>query len=185
LGTVIGHEGVAATGGVAEAATTAAAHGAEGGFHAIDALLMLISVFVGVLGWALAWFMYTIRTDLPGRLAVQYRDIYEVLVNKYWVDELYEFVFVRGGKALANFLWGFDDRVVDGAVNGASHVTVRTSMGSGEFDLYTIDGSVNGVSVVIRVGARVMRLLQTGFVQNYVLAMVLGLFIIVTAYVFF
>jgi NADH-quinone oxidoreductase subunit L len=186
LGMAISHEAVAATSGVAEAAaTTAATHGVEGGFHALDALLMLISVFMGVLGWGLAWFMYTIRTDLPGRLAVQYRDVYEVLVNKYWVDELYEFVFVRGGKALANFLWGFDERVVDGAVNGASHVTVRTSMGSGEFDLYTIDGSVNGVSVVIRVGARVMRLLQTGFVQNYVLAMVLGLFIIVTAYVFF
>jgi hypothetical protein len=44
---------------------------------------------------------------------------------------------------------------------------------------------VNGLSAVIKFGARAFRLVQTGFVQNYVLAMVLGLFVIVTAYVFF
>ena len=129
--------------------------------------------------------MYTKRTDIPDRLAEKYRDIYELLLNKYWVDELYEFVFVRGSKALANFLWGFDERVVDGAVNGASHLIIQSSEESGRFDLQTIDGSVNGLSVVIQFGARAFRLLQTGFVQNYVLAMVLGLFVIVTAYVFF
>ena len=154
-------------------------------FHALDIFLMIVSVVVGALGWALAWFMYTKRPDIPARLAEKYRDLYELLLNKYWVDELYEYVFVRGGKGLANCLWGFDERVVDGAVNGASHMTVQTSEGSGRFDLQTIDGSVNGLSVVIRFGARAFRLLQTGFVQNYVLAMVLGLFVIVTAYVFF
>jgi NADH-quinone oxidoreductase subunit L len=146
---------------------------------------MIISVVVAALGWGLAWFMYTKRPDMPARLAERYRDIHALLLNKYWVDEFYEYVFVRGGKGLANLLWRFDERVVDGAVNGASHMTVQTSGGSGQFDLYTIDGSVNGVSTVIKFGARAFRLLQTGFVQNYVLAMVLGLFVIVTAYVFF
>jgi NADH-quinone oxidoreductase subunit L len=185
LGTVIGHGHATATSGIAEAAAATAEHAAAGGFHALDALLMLISVAVGVLGWGLALFMYTVRTALPARLAVQYKDVYEVLVNKYWVDELYDYVFVRGGKALARWLWRFDEQVIDGAVNGASHMTLQTSTSSGRFDLYTIDGSVNGLSVVIKFGARVMRLLQTGFVQNYVLAMVLGLFVIVTVYVFF
>jgi NADH-quinone oxidoreductase subunit L len=185
LGTVIGHGHATATSGVAVAAATTAEHVAAGGFHALDALLMVISVAVGVLGWGLAFYMYTIRTNLPARLAVQYKDIYEVLVNKYWVDELYDYVFVRGGKALAHWLWRFDEQVIDGAVNGASHMTLQTSTSSGRFDLYTIDGSVNGLSIVIKFSARVMRLLQTGFVQNYVLAMVLGLFVIVTVYIFF
>jgi NADH-quinone oxidoreductase subunit L len=186
LGAVVGHAPVSVAGGVAEAASvTAAEHGAGGAFHALDLLLMLISVLVGAVGWGLAWFLYTKRTDIPARLAEQYKDIYEVLVNKYWIDELYEYVFVRGAKAVANLFWRFDELVVDGAVNGASQMTVQSSEGSGRFDLYTIDGSVNGLSVVIRVGARAFRLLQTGFVQNYVLAMVLGLFVIVTAYVFF
>ena len=112
---------------------------------------MIISVLVGALGWGLAWFMYTKRTDIPDRLAEQYKDIYEVLVNKYWVDELYDYVFVRGGKALAHLLWRFDERVVDGAVNGASDVIMQTSDESSRFDLHTIDGSVNGLSVVIKV----------------------------------
>jgi len=186
LGSVIGHGPAIPASGLAEAATAAAGmHGAEGGFQALDALLMLISIAVAVGGVVTAWYLYLFRPELPARLAVQYKDIYELLLNKYWVDELYEYVFVRGGKALANFLWGFDERVVDGAVNGASELAVRSSSGSSQFDLYTIDGSVNGLSVVISVGARIVRLLQTGFVQNYVMAIVLGLFVIVTAYVFF
>jgi NADH-quinone oxidoreductase subunit L len=185
LGAVVGHGVIQVAGGVAEAAGMAEGHVGGGAFHAVDALLMIISVLVGALGWGLAWFFYTKRIAIPARLAEKYRDLYELLLNKYWVDELYEYVFVRGGKALANLFWGFDERVVDGAVNGASHMTVQTSEGSGRFDLYTIDGSVNGLSVVIKFSARAFRLLQTGFVQNYVLAMVLGLFVIVTAYVFF
>jgi NADH-quinone oxidoreductase subunit L len=185
LGAVVGHGVIHTASGVAEAASMVEALGEGGAFHALDALLMIISVMVGVLGWGLAWFMYTKRTDIPDRLAEKYRDIYELLLNKYWVDELYEFVFVRGAKALANVLWGFDERVVDGAVNGASHLIIQSSEESGRFDLQTIDGSVNGLSVVIQFGARAFRLLQTGFVQNYLLAMVLGLFVIVTAYVFF
>jgi NADH-quinone oxidoreductase subunit L len=185
LGAVVGHGVIHTASGVAEAASVAAGHAAGGTLHALDLLLMAISVLVGMLGWGLAWFMYTKRPDIPERLAEKYKDIYELLLNKYWVDELYEVVFVRSGKALANFLWGLDQRVVDGAVNGASHLIVQSSEGSSRFDLQTIDGSVNGLSVVIRFGARAFRLLQTGFVQNYVLAMVLGLFVIVTAYVFF
>jgi len=185
LGAVVGHGVGHTVGGVVEAAAMVEEHLEGGAFHALDVLLMSISVAVGVLGWGLAWFMYTRRLDIPARLAEKYRDIYVLLLNKYWVDELYDYIFVRGGKALARFLWGFDERVVDAAVNGASHMTVQTSEGSSRFDLQTIDGSVNGLSVVIRFGARAFRLLQTGFVQNYVLAMVLGLFVIVTAYVFF
>jgi NADH-quinone oxidoreductase subunit L len=185
LGAVVGHGVIHTASGVAEAASMVEEHVGGEDFHALDALLMIISVLVGALGWGVAWFMYTKRTDIPARLAEKYRDIYELLLNKYWVDELYEYIFVRGGKAMANFLWGFDERVVDGAVNGASHLTVQSSEGSSRFDLQTIDGSVNGLSVVITFGARAFRLLQTGFVQNYVLAMVLGLFVIITAYVFF
>jgi NADH-quinone oxidoreductase subunit L len=185
LGAVVGHGVIQVASGVVEAAATVEAQAGGGAFHALDIFLMLISVVVGVLGWGLAWFMYTKRTDIPARLAEKYRDLYELLLNKYWVDELYEYVFVRGGKGLANVLWRFDERVIDGAVNGASHMAVQSSEGSSRFDLYTIDGSVNGLSVVIKFGARAFRLLQTGFVQNYVLAMVLGLFVIVTAYVFF
>jgi NADH-quinone oxidoreductase subunit L len=185
LGAVVGHGVIQVASGVVEAADQVEGQAAGGAFHALDIFLMIVSVVVGVLGWGLAWFMYTKRTDVPARLAEKYRDLYELLLNKYWVDELYEHVFVRGTKALANFLWSFDERVIDGAVNGASHMAVQSSEGSSRFDLYTIDGSVNGLSVVIQFGARAFRLLQTGFVQNYVLAMVLGLFVIVTAYVFF
>jgi NADH-quinone oxidoreductase subunit L len=185
LGAVVGHGVIHTAGGLAEAASAMEEHGGGGAFHALDVLLMLISITVGALGWGLAWFLYTKRTDIPDRLAEKYKDIYELLLNKYWVDEFYEFVFVRGTKALAQALWGFDERVVDGAVNGASQLVIESSDKSSQFDLQTIDGSVNGLSVVIQFGARAFRLLQTGFVQNYVLAMVLGLFVIVTAYVFF
>jgi NADH-quinone oxidoreductase subunit L len=185
LGAIVSHGPIHAAGGVAEAAAMVEEHVGGGGLHALDYLLMAISILVGALGWGLAWFMYTKRPDIPARLAEQHRDVYEVLVNKYWVDELYDYIFVRGGKALAGLLWRSDVRVLDGAVNGVSNVIMQGSAESSRFDLSTIDGSVNGLSVVIKFGARAFRLLQTGFVQNYILAMVLGLFIILTAYVFF
>ena len=53
-------------------------HMEGGAFHALDVLLMIISVLVGALGWGLAWFMYTKRTDIPARLAEKYHELYEL-----------------------------------------------------------------------------------------------------------
>jgi NADH-quinone oxidoreductase subunit L len=162
LGAVVGHGVIHTVSGVAEAASIVEGHGGGGAFHALDALLMIISVMVGVLGWGLARFMYTKRTDIPDRLAEKYRDIYGALLNKYWVDRLYEFSFVRGAKARWRISSGDSTSASSMAPSTArSHLIIQSSEESGRFDLQTIDGSVNGLAVVIQFGARAFRLLQT------------------------
>ena len=60
------------------------------------------------------------RTAWPRPLARHLPALYRALRTRWYFDELYDLVFVRGGKAFANALWVFDRNVVDGAVNGVA-----------------------------------------------------------------
>ena len=77
------------------------------------------------------------RTPSSGRrrLAERFPFAYTLLLNKYCVDELYDATVIAGTIGLADLLWEFDARVVDGAVNGTRHATVGSSFLSGIFDL--------------------------------------------------
>jgi len=83
------------------------------------------------------------------------------------------------------FLWGVDSGVVDGAVNRSSWLTVRLSFLSAWNDLKIVDGMVNGIADLIQGGSLNLRRLQTGIVQNYILAMSLGILGMLVLYLFF
>ncbi len=142
------------------------------------------SLAIALLGIALAYQYYMRRPALPGLLADRMKGVYRMLLNKYWVDELYQAIFVDFGKRLCRFFWGVDSRVVDGAVNGSSQLTVRLSMLSAWNDFKIVDGMVNAIADVIQGGSLRLRLLQTGVVQNYILAMTLGILGIMMIYLF-
>jgi NADH-quinone oxidoreductase subunit L len=144
-----------------------------------------ISLTVALLGVTVAHWFYVRNPELPVSLARRLTGVYRTLLNKYWVDEIYQAVFVDFGKRLCGFLWGVDSRVVDGAVNGSSWVTVRLSFLSAWNDLKIVDGLVNAVAEVIQGGGSRLRRLQTGVVQNYILAMSLGILGMVILYLFF
>ena len=87
-------------------------------------------------------------------MAEKYRSLYDLIFHKYYVDEIYDMTVVEPIKDSSNFLWqGVDVKVVDGAVNGSA-------------------GVVSWLSSHIRK-------LETGFLQNYALAIVLGVAVIV------
>jgi NADH-quinone oxidoreductase subunit L len=145
------------------------AHAAEGGgAHAtahgvspasMELMLMAISVAIAVIGIFIAYVFYIKRPELPGILAEKRKTLYRVLINKYFVDEIYEFCFVDSLKSLGTGLWkGFDDLVIDGAVNGVARLIVGWS--------------------------GVLRKIQTGFVQSYAFSMIIGGVIVVGYYVF-
>ena len=113
------------------------------------------------------------------------KGVYVMMLNKYWVDEVYQAIFVNFGKRACGFLWGVDSRVVDGAVNGSSWLTVRLSLLSSWNDLKIVDGLVNAVADVIQGGSLRLRRVQTGVIQNYILAMSLGILSMVGLYLFF
>jgi len=150
-----------------------------------ELVMAVISVAIAGAGIALAYQMYLRRPGMADRLAERFRGIYTLLWNKYWVDELYDAVFVDFGKRLCHRLWSVDAKGVDGAVNGTSALTVFLSQVSAKFDFRGVDGLVNAIADLIQGGSQTFRRIQTGLLQNYLLAMAMGIFVIVSLYYFF
>jgi NADH-quinone oxidoreductase subunit L len=138
--------------------------------------LVILSVAVAAAGIALAYRLYRIDPGFTraAHLASRFPLAYKLLLNKYWIDELYGATVIRGTVKLADLLWEFDARVVDGAVNGTRNLTVGSSWVSGIFDLQVIDGLVNLVGTSYDVASRQFRRLQVGFAQGYAMVMVFG-----------
>jgi NADH-quinone oxidoreductase subunit L len=116
-----------------------------------------VSPFIAMLiGFGLAWLFYIKDPSIPGRLAKQQRPLYLFLLNKWYFDELYDWVFVRPAKWLGGFFW----KKGDGAV---------------------IDGSLNGVALgIIPFFTRLAGRAQSGYLFHYAFAMVVGIVILVS-----
>ncbi|MBZ0251861.1 MAG: NADH-quinone oxidoreductase subunit L, partial [Candidatus Methylomirabilis sp.] len=112
--------------------------------HAVEYVAMAASVGVALAGIFLAYSWYGRRSDAPTRAARRMREVYETLLNKYYVDELYNAVFVRPILGLSRGgLWKLvDEVVIDGLlVNGVGKITALWSRGlsavqSGKIQLY-------------------------------------------------
>jgi len=151
-----------------------------------ELLLMFLSVAAAGVGWGMAWNAYReadMGYDEP--IAVSAAPVYNVLLNKYYVDEGYDYIFtgrrmlgdVRlGAMGLGESSSWFDERVIDGTVNGAGWITRLTATLSKWWDTWIIDGiGVNGPAILARMLSYPTRLLQWGLVQWYALVMVAGL----------
>jgi NADH-quinone oxidoreductase subunit L len=162
------------------------AHAHEAVFHFWpDLFLMLLSTLVAVAGWFTAYHLYIQRPERASELAEKYAFAYDVLLNKYYVDEFYQAFIVRPVMWAPTAFWTVDERVTDGFVNACATFTRLYSNWSGFLDRLVVDGSVNGVAVLVQSGARAFRLIQTGLVQNYLLVMALGVFVFATLYLIF
>jgi NADH-quinone oxidoreductase subunit L len=152
----------------------------------LEWVLVGVSVAVAVAGIMVARLFYLGDAGFTRavHLARRFPLAYKLLLNKYWVDELYAATVIRGTVKLADLLWEFDARVVDGAVNGTRHVTVGWSWLSGIFDLQVIDGAVNLVGRSYDVASRQFRRLQVGFAQGYAMVMVFGAALLLSIFFF-
>ena len=120
-------------------------------------LFMVISSVVGLAGIAFAWARYSKRapSDEPTN------GLHKLLANKYYVDEVYNALIVQPIKSGSHFLlW----QLVDNGI---------------------IDGIVNGVAAIIRFIGGMLRRLQTGLVQVYIVSMVFGIVLFLAYYLFF
>ena len=127
----------------------------------IGGLLLLVGASAGAAGIWLAYRWYVLDPEAPKRFVQRIPfglgpGMYAASVNKYYVDDVYQLVFARGGVLLANALWWFDAKVIDGAVNGIAWIAQR----------------LGGL----------LRKAQTGRVENYGLGMAAGLVLVLIAY---
>ncbi|OGF51051.1 MAG: hypothetical protein A2231_04265 [Candidatus Firestonebacteria bacterium RIFOXYA2_FULL_40_8] len=157
----------------------------EGGAEAGSHFVRNMSITAAVLGITLAFFMYYLKKVSPEYLALKLAPVHKLLSNRYYIDELYEIIFIKPAKGLGNFLFKFDQKVVDGAVNGSGFMTVLMSKLQNLFDKVIVDGAVNGAGWIANKGGELLKQLQTGLVQNYILIAVSGLFIIVLIRIIF
>ncbi|NLP09672.1 NADH-quinone oxidoreductase subunit L [bacterium] len=140
-------------------------HGLETGkptlhAHTTEWLLMLTVFVITLISLYLAYLFYIKKTDLPGRLVKKISGLYELVYNKYLIDEAYDAAIVRPlHKTSESFLW----RIVDNRL---------------------IDGLVNAVGAGIAACGRTLAVLQTGLVQHYALWFVLGAIMLLGAWLF-
>lgn len=141
--------------------------------------LIVTSVLVALAGISCAIYFYVIKPEATEKIKNKFSLLYNLLLNKYYVDEIYNALFVRALLFLNVLLAKFDLKFIDGIVDGSGKMTVNVSRSSGEFDLVFVDGAVNGVSDgVITAGQRI-RKVQTGDIRNYLTIIVLGLLCLV------
>jgi NADH-quinone oxidoreductase subunit L len=135
-----------------------APHAAEAAGHAVEHSAaaewgaMALSVVVALLGIGLATLWYRRETDIPGRLAKALAFPYKLLLNKYFVDELYFGAFIRPFVMMSRIAWGIDRWLVDGTVNVVAYANEVLGM--------------------------LLRFFQTGYIRNYALFILLGILVL-------
>jgi NADH-quinone oxidoreductase subunit L len=151
--------------------------------HLGEVALMLLSEGLVVLGILFAWYLYLKQTDLPAKIESHFRGFYKLVYHKYYVDEIYDAMFVNRTKDLATTLGSFDNAVINGVgVDGAGWLTRYISRVSMWWDTWIVDGSVRLASRLIWLFSQVARMFQTGLVQTYMLVIVIGLVGFLTYY---
>ena len=110
-------------------------------------------------GVALSYYMYMVNPALPASIKARVSPIYQLLENKYYLDWFNENVLARGARALGTGLWkGGDQALIDGAL-------------------------VNGSWKLVGAFSTLTRWVQTGYLYHYALAMILGIFVLMTYFV--
>jgi NADH-quinone oxidoreductase subunit L len=156
--------------------------GSPGGQHAapvaIEFLLMALSVGIGLFGIALAYLIYlrgTLAADAFSSLAmgIPYRWLY----HKYYVDELYQLIFVRGTLFFSRVGAWIDQHIIDVIVDGSAKTTILISWINGLFDNHVVDWVVNKIADSTFGAGDKLRKIQTGNINSY-LYVVLGAVVI-------
>jgi len=129
-------------------------HHAEHPSVTLELALMGISLAIAFTGLFLARRMYITDPDAPDRVIDKFPEVHSLVYNKYWIDELYDFLFVNSIVNFSRFLWkAFDDAVIDGIVNGVA--TVTRDFGS------------------------TLRRFQSGLVKDYALSILVGVLVVI------
>ena len=128
--------------------------------HHVPLWVKLLPILAGVVGIGGAYYVYMLRPGTAEAVATQWRPLYLFLLNKWYIDELYDFLFVRPTRWLGRVLWKQGDgRIIDGF-------------------------GPDGVALATRLLAQRTALLQSGYLYHYAFAMLIGVVVLVTWYVF-
>ncbi len=126
----------------------------EGGHNSMEMILMVVSAVVAIASVSLSYHLYVRKPEVPAKLKESMQAAYKTLFNKYYVDEIYEAIFVNPIQKLAKFCWKIIDVVL-------------------------VDGIVLSFGRISRFAGEVTRTIQTGTVQVYAIFILIGILAIV------
>jgi NADH-quinone oxidoreductase subunit L len=128
--------------------------------HHVPAWVKYLPLVAAATGIGFAYVLYILRRDIPGLIATRFQTLYQFLLNKWYFDELYDFLFVRPAFVLGRGFW----RIGDGTL---------------------IDGvGPDGVAAAVLNLARRAAAVQTGYLYHYAFAMLTGVVVLITWYLF-
>ena len=146
-------------------------------------LLMMASVGIAALGIWLAYRLYLQYPKLHAKIVAAWPRLHNLLVNKYYVDEIYDALFVNRVKDLSTAFGVVDAKLIDGVgVDGAGWLARVISRISMWWDKWVIDGLVNFVGKVTNGLSAPVRMFQTGVFSSYAVLILLGLAILLGYY---
>jgi len=146
-------------------------------------VLMMVSVAVAGLGIYLAYRLYIQFPRLHEKVAARFPRLHNLLLHKYYVDEIYEALFVNRTKDLSTAFGLFDAKIIDGVgVNGSAWLTRACSRISMWWDKWVVDGLVNFVAKFTRFWSHPIRMFQTGVFSSYAIFILIGLAILLGYY---
>ncbi len=147
-------------------------------FHKAHYPAMGLSLLVAGLGILLAFGMYQWKKINADKLADSIKPLYNFSLNKWYIDELYNYTFISLAIGLSKFLAWFDLKIIDGIVDGSAELTKKASNFSGKFDTYVVDGLVNFTAYFSGFLGLILRKFQTGKVQTYIVMVIFSLVIL-------
>ncbi len=128
--------------------------------HHIPFLIYYAPMILGFLGLLLAWYMYLKNKTLANNIAKLNEPLYQFLLNKWYFDELYDFIFVRPAKMIGNFFWKI-------------------------FDGYIIDGfGPDGIAKTVLILSNRAKKIQTGYIYHYAFAILIGVSLFITYFIY-
>ena len=126
----------------------------------IPFLIYYAPMMLGFLGLFLAWYMYLKNKSMPSNIVKLNGPLYKFLLNKWYFDELYNFIFIRPAKAIGYFLWKF-------------------------FDGYIIDGfGPDGIAKSVLSLSKKAKSIQTGYIYHYAFAILIGVSLFITYFIY-
>src|SRR6266850_1756969 len=167
------------TGVIPETGTVKIAHHAVGK----EIFLMALSLSIVAVGIWLAYEFYRTKRYAPELVAGKLPNLYQLLLHKYYVDEIYDAAVVERTKDLGTLLGRFDANVIDDVgVNGAGWLARFGSTLSMWWDTWIIDGLLNFSAKLMQLFSYPVRLLQTGVFSSYAMLILVGLVILLAYY---
>jgi len=154
-------------------------HGGQGAAeHHINWFVLHSSIIVGFGGILLAAVMYLWVPALAEAMGRIFRPLYNASINKLWFDELYSVIIIRPFHWIGRLSYRFDANVIDWLVNATGLSTLKGSDLQNWIDTYIVDGAVNAVGAITRFFSAVLRRMQTGLIQNYLLIVFAGVIVL-------